>query len=301
MNNKLVGSGIGLVLLIGFLFIIFGTKSETKIPLSSEAKEIEKLIKEDKLSEAKEEIEKIAQKKPELEGLGNIYFDLARAFERKNNVIQARDLYSLILNKYQNVDNILEVQEGLGKLNISILFSPIITSKDVSYTVEPGDSLSKIAKKFGTTIGLIKASNSLKSDVILANSKLKVSKQKYGILVDKSQNVLTLLSKEGDIVKVYSVSTGENNSTPVGTFKIVNRIKDPVWYNQGAIVPSESPDNVLGSRWLGFSKSGYGIHGTVDPDSVGTQATKGCVRMHNHDVEELYTIVAVGTKVTISD
>jgi len=75
-------------------------------------------------------------------------------------------------------------------------------------------------------------------------------------------------------------------------------MEDPVWYKEGAIVPAESPENILGSRWLGLSEKGYGIHGTVDPDSVGQQATQGCVRMLNADVEELYAIIPVGTQVT---
>ena len=128
----------------------------------------------------------------------------------------------------------------------------------------------------------------------------KISKAKYKILVDKSQNVLTLLS-DNDIIKVYRVSTGENNCTPVGNFKIVNKITNPVWYTEKAIVPAESPDNILGSRWMGFNLAGYGIHGTTSPEKIGQQATKGCVRMINAEVEELYKIIPIGTEVAIAD
>ena len=120
------------------------------------------------------------------------------------------------------------------------------------------------------------------------------------MLVDKSQNILTLLG-DNDVVKVYRVSTGENNCTPVGIFKIMNKIIDPVWYAEKAIVPAESPENVLGSRWMGFNLPGYGIHGTVSPEKIGQQATKGCVRMINAEIEELYTIIPMGTEVTITD
>ena len=192
------------------------------------------------------------------------------------------------------------MQDKLGRLNIAILFSKTATDKDVLYEVEPGDTLLNIAKKFGTTVDLIKTANSLKNDKIQARAKLKVSKTKYRILVDKSQNILTLLG-DNDVLKVYQVSTGENNSTPVGNFKILNKIIDPVWYTQKAIVPAESPDNVLGSRWLGFNLPGYGIHGTVSPEKIGQQATKGCVRMLNAEAEELYKIIPIGTEVTVTD
>ena len=87
----------------------------------------------------------------------------------------------------------------------------------------------------------------------------------------------------------------------MGSFKIVNRIKNPPWYTKDRVIPSESPENILGSRWLGISKESYGIHGTIDPESVGQQSTDGCIRMINPDVEELFAVVPVGTEVTIVD
>jgi lipoprotein-anchoring transpeptidase ErfK/SrfK len=290
---------VGIVLAAAGLavLIIFGMKNFGN---NVDVKPIEALIKDAKLDEARAGIDQIAEKRPEANALGKIYFDLAGAYENKDNKLKARDIYQLILKKYQNVENISDVQDKLGKLNVAILFSKTITDKDTLYQVEPGDTLINIAKKFGTTVSLIKLANSLRSDNIQARAKLKISKAKYKILADKSQNILTLLS-DNDVVKVYRVSTGENNCTPVGNFKIVNKIIDPVWYTEKAIVPAESPDNVLGSRWMGFNLSGYGIHGTVSPEKIGKQATKGCIRMINAEVEELYTIIPIGTEVTITD
>ena len=297
MNRILAGAGIGIVAL-GFLALaVFGMKN---LGNGIDIKPIKALITDGKLDEAKASVDQIAEKKPGAKAIGKIYFEIASAYENKNDLVKARDIYRLILRKHQNIENISEVQDKLGKLNIAILFSKAMTDKDTLYEVEPGDTLINIAKKFGTTVNLIKSANSLKSDNIKARSKLKISKAKYKILVDKSQNVLTLLS-DSDIIKVYRVSTGENNSTPVGNFKIVNKIIDPVWYAEKAIVPAESPDNVLGSRWMGFNLPGYGIHGTTSPEKIGQQATKGCVRMLNAEVEELYKIVPAGTEVTIVD
>jgi len=296
-----LSTGAGLVLIIVLGFIVFGAMSEEKEGGVLAEKSIKELISENKLDEAKKKIDQIKDEDADSHLLGKIYFDLASSYEKKGDTLKARDIYGVILNRYQNVDNVAEVEKRLSRLNIEILFSSVITDKDVFYKIEPGDTLSKIAKEFGTTVDLIKVSNSLKSDIIRANSKLKVSKARYKILIDKSQNILTLLWDDGSLFKTYRVSTGENNSTPVGTFKIVNKIKDPVWYTEGAIVPSESPDNILGSRWLGLSEQGYGIHGTVDPESLGKQATSGCIRMFNHEVEELFTVIPVGTEVTIVD
>ncbi|MBU4311096.1 MAG: L,D-transpeptidase family protein [Candidatus Omnitrophica bacterium] len=300
MNNKILGAHI--LLMLVFVFVGVGcskTRDETKSTLDLGS--VKGSILKDDLGEAEKELDRIAIENPDSAALGKVYFDIAKAYEGKDDLVNARDLYQLILTKYQNVENILEAQESLGRLNVKILFSSIITDEDMLYKVEPGDTLLKIAKKFGTTVDLIKASNSLKGDMIQARSKLKVSTAKYKILVDKSQNVLTLFSDDDNIIKVYPVSTGKSGSTPIGTFTIVNKMKDPVWYKENAIVPAESPDNILGSRWLGISKKGYGIHGTIDPKSVGTQATQGCIRMYNSDVEELFTIIPVGIEVTIME
>jgi len=298
VKNRLVGAGIGLALIIILILIVFGSKGEDKLSGLSDFKAVKELISKDDLDGAKDKIDEIAAEAPDSDMLGKVYFDLARAYEEKQDIVRARDVYRIILNKYQNVNNILEVQERLGRLNMEILFSGVITDEDVLYEIEPGDTLSKIAKKFSTTVDLIKASNSLESDTIHAHSKLKISKTTYKILIDRSQNLLTLLSG-GEIVKAYTVSTGKDNSTPVGNFKIVNRIKNPPWYTKDRVIPSESPENILGSRWLGISKESYGIHGTIDPESVGQQSTDGCIRMLNPDVEELFAVVPTDTEVTI--
>jgi len=96
------------------------------------------------------------------------------------------------------------------------------------------------------------------------------------VLVNKSQNVLFLKSGE-EVLKIYHVSTGKDNITPVGTFKIASKIEKPVWFKAGgAPIPSESPENELGSRWMGFDADPhYGIHGTLHPESIGQQVTAG--------------------------
>ena len=181
-----------------------------------------------------------------------------------------------------------------------LLFSNTITPGSVLYEIKAGDNLTKIAKEFKTTPELIEKSNSLSADKIIPGRKIKVWKVPFSILVDKSQNILILKAGE-EVFKTYIVSTGTSNSTPVGTFKIVNKLPNPTWFKAGTVVPPDSPENILGSRWMGFDLSGYGIHGTTDPQSLGKQATQGCVRLSNSEVEELYIIVPVGTEVAVVD
>jgi lipoprotein-anchoring transpeptidase ErfK/SrfK len=167
--------------------------------------------------------------------------------------------------------------------------------------VQKGDTLTKIAKKFNTTTELISKANNLANSNLNIGKKLKITKAKFSIVVDKSQNILTLKTDQ-EIFKTYHVSTGKGGCTPVGVFKVTNKLIDPPWYpTAGGMIPAKDPRNELGSRWLGISKQGYGIHGTTDPDSIGKSVTEGCVRLRNAEVEELYAIVPVGTEVVIID
>ena len=219
----------------------------------------------------------------------------------EGKLLEAKTSYRKIVESFPDSNSAPQAQERLGKINLDILFSPILTESDKTYVVQPGDNLAKIAARQGTTVELMKQANRLTSHVILPGKKLKIPGGKFSILVDKSQNTLTLKLAE-EVLKVYTVATGsEKTPTPVGTFTVINKLVNPVWYTVGAVVPADSPQNILGSRWIGISEAGYGIHGTRDPSSIGKSVTAGCVRMLNENVEELYNIVPIGTEVTIID
>jgi lipoprotein-anchoring transpeptidase ErfK/SrfK len=103
---------------------------------------------------------------------------------------------------------------------------------------------------------------------------------------------------EGDqVVKIFRTAVGAPHSpSPHGEFQIINQIDHPTWYTKGKIVPPGKA-NPLGTRWIGLSMKGYGIHGTNRPTSIGHRASHGCIRMRNQDVEELFGMVSVGDRV----
>ncbi|OGX16859.1 MAG: hypothetical protein A3K83_04265 [Omnitrophica WOR_2 bacterium RBG_13_44_8b] len=224
----------------------------------------------------------------------------AKGLEMKNDLPAAKIIYQKLISEYPNSSEVMNWQKKLEDINIKLLFSSLITPKSGVYEIKPGDSLIKIAREFNTTAELIMRSNNLTESKIIPGRKIKVWTAPFSILVDKSQNTLILKTDE-EVIKTYIVSTGKNNSTPVGNFKIVNKLINPTWFKAGAVVPASSPENILGTRWLGFDLAGYGIHGTTEPQSLGRQVTDGCVRMSNRDVEEFFTIVPQGTEVTIVD
>ncbi len=179
-------------------------------------------------------------------------------------------------------------------------FSSEPDSHSAAYSVRAGDTLTGISKKNHVTVDLLKKINGLADDKLVVGRKLKIPTYKLSLVVDKSQNIMILKGDE-DVLKTYVVSTGVNNSSPVGVFKITDKLLNPTWYKAGAVVPPDSPQNVLGTRWMGITKKGYGIHGTTEPEKLGQQVTAGCIRMKNEEVEELYGIVPPGTEVTTND
>jgi LysM repeat protein len=225
---------------------------------------------------------------------------LGEVYEAQQQLPEARAMYQTLLDRFPDSPLLAKTQERLGAVNVTMLFSRTVGDQDAMYEVRPGDTLGKIASAHGTTVELLKKANTLSSDVIRVGQKLKVPQGRFSIVVDKSQNQL-LLTENDRFVKTYTVSTGKDNSTPVGTFKIITKVPNPVWYTEGAVVPADSPENILGTRWMGIDKTGYGIHGTTMPEQMGMQVTAGCVRMLNTDVEELFAIVPLGTDVTIVD
>jgi lipoprotein-anchoring transpeptidase ErfK/SrfK len=103
----------------------------------------------------------------------------------------------------------------------------------------------------------------------------------------------------GQVLKIYPIAVGARTTpSPEGDFVIINHAKDPAYSHNGKVI-EPGKNNPLGSRWMGLSQKGYGIHGTNVQSSVGKAASHGCFRMRTHDVEELYSMVQVGDKVTV--
>lgn len=112
------------------------------------------------------------------------------------------------------------------------------------------------------------------------------------------------------LVKTYTIATGlPNYPTPIGQFKITQKRFRPTWVNPakkpgewGAKLPAQigpGPNNPLGTRAMNLNSPGIRIHGTTAENSLGYNASRGCVRMKMSEIEELFELVEVGTPVII--
>jgi lipoprotein-anchoring transpeptidase ErfK/SrfK len=118
------------------------------------------------------------------------------------------------------------------------------------------------------------------------------------VLVSVLDRKLAVL-EDGNVIATFSVAVGAAISpSPAGEFQIVSRVANPTYYRPGTVIPS-GKDNPVGTRWVGLSQKGYGIHGTNAPRSIGHAASHGCIRLRNRDMEKLFTMLRVGDVVQI--
>jgi len=224
-------------------------------------------------------------------------------------------------NYIQSINGIHNANTDV-KVGMKILLP--LTASTIEHTVQPGETLYRIVlNHFQTSIfqELIIEYNGINPTNLKIGIEIKIpnpfyikanilkdniveEKHNYYIEIDKSKNTLSLFNNK-KLVRTFQVATGKNVSlTPVGTFKIVNKIKDP-WYSPKGI-PGRDPRNPLGTRWLGLNVPNtggtkYGIHGTNDPSSIGKYVSLGCIRMNNKDVQWLYDNIPIGTVVVIKN
>ncbi len=203
-----------------------------------------------------------------------------------------------------------------------------VLGKEWIYTIRPSDTLSRIATRHGLDLRRLLAINSLSTrkpiragqQIHLSDRHIPPAPQGAAIVVNIPDGLL--YRYDGPQVTVYPVALGEPTDadaadpkrwrTPTGTFKVVEKRPNPVWTVPKSIQEQmreagkevltkvkPGPDNPLGTRWIGLSAWGYGIHGTNAPSSIGRYSTHGCVRMRSEHVEEIFDAVSTGTQVRI--
>ncbi len=154
---------------------------------------------------------------------------------------------------------------------------------------------------------LDESASSVRLPVRILRPKIPDARLGKTIVVDRSINELYLYDGF-EIVRHYPVATAAAGYvTPSGQWTIVNKAENPTWYNPapdtwGADLPMSippGPGNPLGTRALYLDASGIRIHGTYDVNSIGTNASHGCIRMYMSDVEALYPLVPIGTRVFV--
>ncbi len=215
-------------------------------------------------------------------------------------------------------------RDALSALNRALLFGPKLYEGEPitrAYVVQPGDSLSKIAPKENLNVDwrLIQRINGIDDpSKIRLGQTIKLLQGPFHGVVHKGEYRLDIFHGPAAnrsawrYVMSAPVGLGEAGSTPTGEFTVKpnSRLVNPYWVNPrtGERFDKDDKNNPIGERWIGLEglgadaiKTGYGLHGTIDPSSIGAQRSMGCIRLGTEDVELVYELLLPGSLVSIVD
>jgi L,D-transpeptidase ErfK/SrfK len=217
-----------------------------------------------------------------------------RLIENGDDITAHRELSKIYWGRPEMRD---AIQRRIDTTALSIYFSPQPHYMP-AYEVQPGDQLRLIARKYDVPWEHLAKLNRTDPRRIRPGQKLKVIKGPFSAYVDLSDYELTIHA-HGYYVRRYRVGVGKNGTSPIGKFTVLKKVADPTYYGpDGEVIPHDDPTNPLGNRWIDIGDS-FGIHGTIDPDSIGKSESKGCIRMLNSEVEEVFDLLDVGSEVII--
>ncbi len=187
-------------------------------------------------------------------------------------------------------------QQQLEQLARKIYLQPHPHYMD-PHVVQPAQMLSSVAKEYSVPWQYLAKLNRTDPKRIKPGQKLKVIKGPFSAVVDLSDFELTIHA-HGYFVKRYDVGIGRDNSSPYGQFKVLDKLTDPTYYGPTKVIEHDDPENPLGEYWISIGDS-FGIHGTIDPDSIGKAESEGCIRLRNDDIAEVYDFLSIGSEVVI--
>lgn len=214
---------------------------------------------------------------------------------KAGQVVEAHKTLSKLY--WQQPDLRSRVQERIDLTAKALYFSPQPHLQE-PYVVQAGDQLRKIASKHHVPWQYLARINRTDPKRLREGQKLKIIDGPFGAVVTLSDFELTL-HLGGQYVRSYPCCIGKNNATPTGKFKVLNKVTSPQYTDpDGKVFSGSDPKNPLGTHWLDLGDS-YGIHGTIEPDSIGKAESRGCIRLLNADVAEVYDLLETGSEVVI--
>jgi len=245
-----------------------------------------------------------------------LQLDTARRLVAENDRVGARQLLSqTLINADLSESERQRLRDELTVLNQQLVFSPVAEPNDPmteTYRVQSGDSLSKIAARRELAVHwkfIARVNGISDPSRIRLGQELKLVRGPFHAIVDKSDHRIDIYhGSPADpsgwlYIRSFDVGLGTNGGTPVGEFVVsTNKLENPGWVNprdaREQYAPND-PENPIGEYWVGLTGVGdyadltsYGIHGTIDPDSIGGDESMGCVRLAAGDIDVVYELLA---------
>ena len=228
--------------------------------------------------------------------------------EKPSRIIEAREKLNDALRIPMNIQQRVFVKDQLSELANKWLLSKIIFPDDKlcgSYLVKSGELLETIGKRYKVPWEILLEINKIsRPQALQAGEQIKVINGPFHAKVYRSTFTMDLYLQDETFVRSFRVGLGkEETETPTGLWRVKSdgKLIKPPWPDPvtGKMYYPEDPDYPLGSRWIGLEgikgnakgRTGFGIHGTVESEQIGTTGSRGCIRMHNGEVVLIYNLL----------
>ncbi|NOG55661.1 MAG: L,D-transpeptidase family protein [Planctomycetes bacterium] len=245
----------------------------------------------------------------------------AEELASRNELVRARELYNQALYHPQVGQAAPAIRRIMSGINETLIFSNAVVPNDPyteSHRVANGELLGTIAARCRVDWLLLARINGITDPKkVPAGRNIKIVHGPFHAVVDKSDHRLDLYVGEPNqlgqqmFVRSFPIGLGEYGSTPVGEWVVRegNKLINPSWRDErtGEFFAGNDPDNPIGKRWIGIrgldentkDLDGFGIHGTIDPESIGKNMSRGCIRMLSEDVELVYQMLSEGRSMVL--
>jgi hypothetical protein len=230
--------------------------------------------------------------------------------EKPGKIVEARDKLNQALRMPMSPQQRSSVKNQLSELSNQWLFSRTVLSDDPlceSYQVRSGDLLTTIGDKYKVPYEFLKTINRIdRPESLQAGLPIKVVKGPFHAKVYRSTFIMDVYL-QNTFVRSFKVGLGKPGmETPTGLWRAKQdgKLVKPIWTNpiDGKTYHPEDPDYPLGSRWIALeglegeakNRTGFAIHGTKEPEQIGTAGSQGCIRMQNGEAILVYNMMYPG-------
>ena len=228
---------------------------------------------------------------------------------RQGKIVEARGELQSLLLRHPDSPQRLKIKTLSESLAEKWLFSDKVLAGDdlcEYYKVQSGDFLSKIGAKYDVPWEfLLKINNILRPEHLRAGQSIKVVNGPFNAVISRSMFTMDLYL-DNIYIKSYKVGLGSNqHETPTGLWVVgQDKLVAPRWTDpdSGRTYDATDPDYPLGKRWIGLrgvggnavGRTGFALHGTNEPDSIGQRSSRGCIRLSDKDILEVYDLMMPG-------
>lgn len=193
-------------------------------------------------------------------------------------------------------------QQQLGQLLDQVAGTVVYSTQhllEAPYEVQPNERLEDIAQRYNVPWQLLAKINGIEDPSSLrAGERLKIVPGPFHAVVNLQKQELTLQLADGSYAGRFRIGIGAEHPPLEGDFAVADKVVNPVYYGRDRAISAEDANNPLGERWIGLGRN-MGIHGTNNPENVGRTGLPGSITLSERDVEDVFDILSLGSKVTI--